>query len=297
MIFTSEDTVYLTDSKKRLHRFSLSDGNYLGSQSFGDAYESVKSKGRLNTVELKRFEVPMFGDFPPLRSGADTVKSLGAALKMVPYDIFGTKDEKYKKYSFTVSGYLFRDGSFQLTAIDLSNDLPRGQIEAFFRANKFATRLIPSVVDRWFLKEKYFFLRKANPNIAIKERRDEIREERADFQKRLVSDSINERYIPKDLGDSFLELDKELPEVTRKEMTALPKREDMIQYHMGLGTWMRNNWGLWGGSRLQKYFTDKGITDPENMSSVVLFFYWDWLHGNKQSWKQWELNPKSVFDK
>lgn len=28
--------------------------------------------------------------------------------------------------------------------------------------------------------------------------------------------------------------------------------QDMIRYHMGLGMWMRNNWGLWGGSRLAK---------------------------------------------
>ena len=71
----------------------------------------------------------------------------------------------------------------------------------------------------------------------------------------------------------------------------------MIKYHLGLGMWMRNNWGLWGGSRLQKYFTDKGVTHPEGMSSVILFYYWDWLQGRKDTWKDWEKNPKSVFDK
>jgi hypothetical protein len=55
---------------------------------------------------------------------------------------------------------------------------------------------------------------------------------------------------------------------------------------------MRNNWGLWGGSRLQKYFTEKGVGHPDEMSSVILFFYWDWLQGNKDSWKKWETNPK-----
>ena len=80
-------------------------------------------------------------------------------------------------------------------------------------------------------------------------------------------------------------------------MTALAKRDDMIAYHLGLGMWMRNNWGLWGGSRLQKYFREKGIGDPEEMSSVILFLYWDWLHGNKEISKEWEKNPKSMFDK
>jgi hypothetical protein len=69
----------------------------------------------------------------------------------------------------------------------------------------------------------------------------------------------------------------------------------MIQYHLGLGMWMRNNWGLWGGSRLYKYFHDKGVTDPEDMSSIVLFYYYDWLTDKKGSWREWEANPKRPF--
>src|SRR3712207_7074234 len=44
-------------------------------------------------------------------------------------------------------------------------------------------------------------------------------------------------------------------------------REEMINYHFSLGMWMRNNWGLWGSSRLQKYFTGKGVTHAEEMRS------------------------------
>ena len=120
--------------------------------------------------------------------------------------------------------------------------------------------------------------------------------ERIELQKRLVDESINGSYIPKDLGDTFVVLDKELPEITRTEMTALSKRGDMIQYHIGLGMWMRNNWGLWSGSRLQKYFTDRGFGDPEDMSSIILFSYWDWLHGNKNVASEWEKKPKGAFD-
>ena len=83
-----------------------------------------------------------------------------------------------------------------------------------------------------------------------------------------------------------------MSEIDRKEMSALPKRDEMIRYHHGLGTWIRNNWGLWGGSRLQKYFTDKGMAHPDDMSSVILFYYWDWLKGDKEKWKEWERDPK-----
>ena len=278
-----------------MHRFSLRDAKYLDSQPFLDAYESIKLKGRFNAVERKVFEAPQSVDFPKLRSGADATRTLRAILKMVPYPVTTAKI-KFKLYSFTVSGYLLKDGSFDLTRIDLSDNLPKEKILAFFKENKFATTSIPNVVDRWFLREKYFFLRKADPKVAIRERKDEIRANRAELQKRLVSESINGRYIPRDLGDSFVQLDKELPEVERKEMADLGKRNEMIRYHLDLGMWIRNNWGLWGGSRLQKYFTDKGVTDAEEMSSVILYLYWDWLHGNKEKWKAWERRPTDNLD-
>ena len=107
-----------------------------------------------------------------------------------------------------------------------------------------------------------------------------------------MAETIDGRYIPKDLGECFPELDKFLMEVDRREMTALARREDMIQYHFILGMGMRNGWGLWAGSRLQKYFLDQGVRDPEEMSSIILFGYYDWLHGNKEAWKNWEKELK-----
>jgi len=71
-------------------------------------------------------------------------------------------------------------------------------------------------------------------------------------------------------------------------MRALPKREDMIHYHHSLGMWIRNNRGLWGGSRLQKYFQDRGVRHPDEMSSVILNHYHHWLNDKKDTWKIWE---------
>src|SRR5688572_23529155 len=55
-----------------------------------------------------------------------------------------------------------------------------------------------------------------------------------------------EVYVPLNLEDSFAELKKMLHPELLKEMRAASDRE-MVMYHMGLGRWMRNNWGLWGG--------------------------------------------------
>ncbi len=113
----------------------------------------------------------------------------------------------------------------------------------------------------------------------------------------MTAEKINDVYNPKNLEKCFVELDKLLPEIDKKEMQALKNRDEMIRYHMGLGMWMRNNWGLWGGSRLQKYFTDKRITHPDEMSSVVLYHYHDWLNGKKETWKNWERNPNNKTGK
>ena len=296
-IFASDDVVYLTDSKKNVHRFSLSEAKHLDAKPFPEIYDLIKAKGRSNKIVADRFEAPIYLDFPTLRSGVKTGTALGRVLGMKVYDNTSSKDEKYKSYSFTVSGFLNRDGSFELTDIDVSSELPKEKILSFFAGNKFQTSSIPSVFERWKLDEEYFFFRKADDVVAVRERQEQIRKQQEELKKRLVAETVSGRYIPRDLSDAFQQLDEELSEVDRKEMTALAKRDDMIAYHLGLGMWMRNNWGLWGGSRLQKYFREKGIGDPEEMSSVILFLYWDWLHGNKEISKEWEKNPKSMFDK
>jgi hypothetical protein len=51
--------------------------------------------------------------------------------------------------------------------------------------------------------------------------------------------------------------------------------------HFGFGMWIRNNWCLWGGSRLSKYFNDLGIFHPDDMSSIILTSYHRYLNGEE----------------
>ena len=88
-------------------------------------------------------------------------------------------------------------------------------------------------------------------------------EQQKELQASLTAERLEGIYIPRDLGECFVELDKMLAEVSRNEMRALPKREGMIEDHMGLGMGLRNSWGLWRGSRLQKYFMDGGVKHPD----------------------------------
>lgn len=291
-IFTNNDVVYLTDSKRTVHRFKLSDARLLDSQPFTEIYDEIKNSGRFNKVSLERIEAPLFRDFPNTLVGTNVKLALSKIFGMKQFVSSSGDDERYKRYSFTISGYLMTDGSFELTELDSMKGLPRDSIVSFFAQNRFDTTLIPRGVDRWFLSRKHFHFRKANDKVARQERQEELRVQRMERQNRLVAEMVDGRYIPKDLPDTFEQLDKELPEITRKEMKALKARSEMIVYHHGLGTWLRNNWGLWGGSRLQKYFTDKGIRHPDDMSSIILYFYWDWLQGDRDKWKEWERDPK-----
>lgn len=291
-IFSFDDTVYLTDSRKKVHVFNLKDGNYIRSDSFEYIYEQIKTKGRFNKTVIQSYDAPTFLDFPKLKNGKATQESLAAFIDMKTVDIYAEKDKAFRWYSFEINGNISRDGTFTIEKIQVDDELPKAKIIEFFNANRFDSSTVPNVFEKWNIGDDVFFLRKKDDKLAKDEKQQKIAKDREELKKRLLAETIDGRHIPKDLGEAFIELDKLLPDIDRKEMLGLQKRADMINYHMGLGMWMRNNWGLWGGSRLQKYFTDKGVVHPDNMSSVVLFYYWDWLQGRKDEWKGWEKNPK-----
>lgn len=85
-------------------------------------------------------------------------------------------------------------------------------------------------------------------------------------------------YIPKDLDDCFAQLEKRLSKETVAKMKGGPEK-DMVLYHHGFGTWLRNRWGLWKGSRLSKWFNDRGIQHPDDMSGIILRSFWRHLNG------------------
>jgi hypothetical protein len=84
-------------------------------------------------------------------------------------------------------------------------------------------------------------------------------------------------YVPTNLEDAFIELKKMLSPELLKEIKE-GSEQNMIQYHMSLGLWMRNNWSLWAGSRLGEYFNGIGIFHPDDMSGIVLQSFWRHLN-------------------
>ena len=101
-------------------------------------------------------------------------------------------------------------------------------------------------------------------------------------------ESIDGVYIPKDIKDCFVTLDSMLNTSDIDSIKVIPNREELIIYHVGIGTWLRNNWGLWGGSRLQKYFIVRNVKHPDSMSTLILEFYYDWLNGKHEDWMEFD---------
>lgn len=292
-LFSFDDTVYLTDSRLNVHSFDLKRAELIGSKPFDEIYERIKNKARLNQIQLQLYDAPMSGDYPKLKNGTDSTVALANYIGMKPVDIYLGKDNQFKWYSFRLKSSIFQDGSVEVEEIDAAGDhLLKEKILEFFKNSRFDARSIPKVFEKWYLGEEVFFLRKSDDALARREKLEQLAEQREELKKRLVAEKIDGVYIPKNLEEAFPELDRLLSEIDKKEMRALPGRKEMIKYHLTLGMWMRNNWRLWGGSRLQKYFIDKGVTHPEAMSSVVLYYYHDWLSGKKETWKDWEKNPK-----
>jgi len=93
--------------------------------------------------------------------------------------------------------------------------------------------------------------------------------------------SLTGVYIPKDLNDCHKELDRMLHPDARLFLGGkLPglSQEDKYKFeegygHLGIGMWIRNNWGLWKGSHLAKHFNAMGIKHPDDMSGIILASY------------------------
>jgi hypothetical protein len=111
--------------------------------------------------------------------------------------------------------------------------------------------------------------------------------------------------IPEDIAAAMAELDRMLPADMREKIRRA-KVEDMVEFHMSLGMWMRNNWELWGGgSPLASYFNGLGLHHPDDMSGVILDSYWRHLHGQplaidqqvakyRQYWSEMEPPPAAA---
>jgi len=233
-----------------------------------------------------------YRSFPNLSNGKSFENELAKYLDMAVFPREYTwkwkRYKEYKQHSLFIQIFVDKNGNAVFEKADnLRGEIPINKIESFLESQKFETSRIP---DEAGTKQFSGWIRLMNKSKreAKKEGRKEILAEKEAYKKRLVTDSINGLYIPQNLEECFIELSKILKPEDIETINNLNDRSETILFHHGLGTWMRNNWGLWGGSRLQQYLIKKGIKQPDNMSATILEFYYDWLHGQHDKWREFE---------
>ncbi|MEM6379957.1 MAG: DUF6794 domain-containing protein [Bacteroidota bacterium] len=107
---------------------------------------------------------------------------------------------------------------------------------------------------------------------------DEYFARQARYEKNIVADSIDGVYIPKNLSECLQQIDHFWTDSLKNEVKNMAEEDFGSTAHFGFGRWMRNHWGLWGGSRLKKYFNAMGIYHADDMSGIILRCYHRYLN-------------------
>ncbi|MGB0369356.1 MAG: DUF6794 domain-containing protein [Flavobacteriales bacterium] len=85
--------------------------------------------------------------------------------------------------------------------------------------------------------------------------------------------SIGSHNKPESLEEAFIQLDQIFDDTAKYTFMTLPRREATGRHHRNLGMWMRNNWGLWGNSKLRRLLESLGYQHPDNMSDAIFRGY------------------------
>lgn len=284
--FLNNDTLYIFTKTAKLISIDLNTSNLSSTPLSEIKAEKFKNIKPFHT-QIEKFNPSSLYGLPNLSSGLTIEKGLAKSLKMSVFPEDKKGSNKFKKYSINLQIIVDRDGNAILDKIENYDGLPEDKIKTFIASQKFVTNSIPAETEKWRFVGWVALMNK-NKNEAKQEKQQEVIEEREAYKKRIVADSINGLYIPKNLEECFLELNRLLKPKDIAAIKNLKNRYQTILYHHGLGTWLRNNWGLWGGSRLQQYLIKKGLGEPDSMSATILEYYYDWLHGQNDKWKEFE---------
>ncbi len=94
-----------------------------------------------------------------------------------------------------------------------------------------------------------------------------------EYQKRIKKDYIFGVYIPKDLADAFIQLNKLIDDESKAKFKNAPEAVAVKKLHFSFGRWMSYNWSFYEGSRFSEYLKNLGIYHPDDMSTFVMLSY------------------------
>lgn len=93
------------------------------------------------------------------------------------------------------------------------------------------------------------------------------------YQRRIRQETLYGVYIPKDLTEAFVELNRLIDDESKENFKKMPEDAAVDLLFFSFGRWITHNWGFYGGSRLSHFIRELGITYPEDMSEFVVRTY------------------------
>jgi hypothetical protein len=93
-------------------------------------------------------------------------------------------------------------------------------------------------------------------------------------------------YIPKDLDDAFLELNRLSPPEAIEKLKTTDEVTMAKRLHFGLGKWISHNWNLTEGSRFSHYLKGLGLEFTDDMINFTLVSYHRFLMKKPQELKE-----------
>ena len=106
------------------------------------------------------------------------------------------------------------------------------------------------------------------------------------YQKRIKRERLNGVYIPKDLTDCFIQLNRLIDNESKAKFRAMSEEAAAQKLHFSLGRWIIHNWGFYTGSRLSHYLRDLGVSYPDDMARFIIISYHRNLNRKKLNIKE-----------
>jgi hypothetical protein len=269
-IFTHADTGYIITCTDTILMFDIKKGVHLNSISMYDSRIDLSKISNESVIEKENFNPPSWSRFPKLIDGSRLEDGLAGFLKMTFDD---PKKENLKYYNLSLKCLISSNGKCEEIYPEFELKSKEDSIKLFLSSVQFDTTVFPEQLAKWVFHDFYMPFRKKNTEIAELEFLNEQKEREEIRKQNLIADTIEGFYIPEDIVDCMRQLDELLSLKRKTEFL----KNGTVSEHFGLGLWIRNNWGLWSGSRLQTYFKNKGFNHPDDMSGFILDTYYKYL--------------------
>ncbi len=295
-VLNHNDTIYITDSREKVSIFDLNNGELIKSNlSFDSIYNQIKDYKKIEP-KISYYQFPYNNAYQLIskENNEDLLISIGklSKLKYTPLD--DPKFSKYKQFFIQLNGYLDFDGNFEIEKINMDSIFDESKIKNFINSTKFQSDFITESDSKIYMTLILGGYRDFKKKIAKKMTNDFKILEENKRKKRFTDEYIDGIYIPIDMYECMIELDKLVDYELREKLL---KSEDLNEFNShtgGLGMWIRNNWSINGGSRLLIYFLDRNVGNKifgnDDISKNIIEQYLIWLKGDKNAWKKWEEN-------